>query len=305
METCDVKYVANYIRKSRAESDENLEKHRAALVDLCNRRGYTYTEYAEVGTSDSIDMRPKMIELLRDVEDGMFDAVCVVDYDRLSRGDLGQQDRIKKTFQKSNTLIITPETELDLNNDEHDTMADFKGFFARQEYKMIKKRLRQGKKFGARRGDWTNGIPPYPYEYQRYLDKYNPKGLVVNEVKLKTYRYIIEAILAGTTSPAIAQDLNNQHIPSARGDLWHGAQIYRLALDETHLGKVISNKSFGDNHKHKNSDAKSAQMLPMEEWIVVENRHEAVKTVEEHERIKDLLNTRQKIPIAREKGFTH
>ena len=82
MEKCDVKYVANYIRKSRAESDADLEKHRAVLVDLCNRRGYTYTEYAEVGTSDSIDMRPKMLELLRDVEDEIFDAVCIVDYDR-------------------------------------------------------------------------------------------------------------------------------------------------------------------------------------------------------------------------------
>lgn len=297
-----MKYVANYIRKSRAESDEDLEKHRAVLVDLCNRRGYTYTEYAEVGTSDSIDMRPKMLELLRDVEDEIFDAVCIVDYDRLSRGDLGEQDRIKKTFQKSNTLIITPDMELDLNNDDHDTMADFKGFFARQEYKMIKKRLRQGKRIGARRGDWTNGTPPYPYEYQRYLEKYNPKGLVVNEVKLKTYRYIIEAILAGTTNAAIAQELNNQHIPSARGGLWHGAQIHRLALDETHLGKVISNKSFGDGHRHKKPNAKSAQMLPREEWIVVENRHEAVKTVEEHERIKELLNTRQKIPYRAREG---
>jgi hypothetical protein len=50
--------------------------------------------------------------------------------------DLGGQDRLKKAFQKSNTLIITPDKIYDLNDDVDDTYDDFKGFLARQEYKM-------------------------------------------------------------------------------------------------------------------------------------------------------------------------
>jgi len=77
-----------------------------------------------------------------------------------------------------------------------------------------------------------------------------------------------------------------------------------LVLDEVHLGKIISNKSFGDGHKHKKSNAKSTTMIPKEEWVVVENCHEAVKTVEEHERIKEILNTRAMIPCrARESVY--
>lgn len=46
-------------------------------------------------------------------------------------------------------------------------------------------------------------------------------------------------------------------------------------------------------------------MLPKQDWVVVENCHEAVKTVEEHEKIKELLNTRQMIPYrARESVYT-
>ena len=33
----DIRYVANYLRKSRAESLEDLEKHRMVLNELCKK----------------------------------------------------------------------------------------------------------------------------------------------------------------------------------------------------------------------------------------------------------------------------
>ncbi|EGO64302.1 recombinase family protein [Acetonema longum] len=292
----DICYVANYLRKSRAESMEDLEKHRMILTELCIKNGFKYVEYIEVGTSDSIDMRPKISKLLKEVEDGIYDAVCVVEYDRLGRGDLGEQDRIKKAFQKSETLIITPDKIYDLNNDIDDTYADLKGFFARQEYKMITKRLRQGKVVGARRGDWTNGIPAFPYVYQRYRDKYNEKGLVVNDERLPIYREMIEKALSGISTQKIAESLNQRGIFTRRGNYWSAITIYRLLVDETHLGQIISNKTRGSGHKHKRPNAKNYEAIPKSEWTIVENCHEAVKTKEEHDRIVAVLSSRKKIP---------
>lgn len=103
-----IRYVAIYIIKSHTESMEDLEKHRMVLVELCKRHNFKYVEYIEIGTSDSINLRPKICKMLKEVEEGVYDAVCVVEYDRLGRGDLGEQDRLKKAFQKSNTFIITP-----------------------------------------------------------------------------------------------------------------------------------------------------------------------------------------------------
>jgi site-specific DNA recombinase len=94
-----IRYVAIYIRKSRAESLEDLEKHRMVLIELCKKNHFKYVGYMEVGTSDSIDLRPKICKLLREVEESVYDAVCVVEYDRLGRGDLGEQDRLKKAFK--------------------------------------------------------------------------------------------------------------------------------------------------------------------------------------------------------------
>ncbi len=290
-----IRYVVNYIRKSRAESMEDLEKHRMILSDLCRKNQFVYVEYIEIGTSDSIDMRPKMCQLLKEVEDDMWDAVCVVEYDRLGRGDLGDQDRIKKAFQRSDTYIITPDKIYDLNSDTDETYADLQGFLARQEYKMITKRLRQGKKVGARRGQWTNGIPPFPYVYQRYRDKYNEKGLVVHDERYKVYRNFIELALNGVSPRKIAENYNNKGILTPRGNYWSAVTIQRLLIDETHLGKIISNKTQGDGHKNKRSNAKELILLPRSEWIVVENCHEPVKTQEEHDKIVQLISDRRLI----------
>ncbi|KUO68507.1 MAG: hypothetical protein APF77_18495 [Clostridia bacterium BRH_c25] len=300
----DIRYVAIYIRKSRAESMEDLEKHRLILTDLCHKNNFKYVEYMEVGTSDSIDMRPKICKLLKEIEEGMYDAVCVVDYDRLGRGDLGEQDRLKKAFQKSDTLIITPDKIYDLNNDIDDTYADLKGFFARQEYKMITKRLRQGKKIGARRGQWTNGTPPFPYVYQCYHDKYNEKGLVIDDERYKIYRNIIELAVNGASPRKIAENLNNKNVFTPKGNYWSAVTIQRLLIDETHLGKIISNKSQGDGHKNKRPNAKDVKILPQSEWVIVENCHEPVKTQEEHDKIVQFIADRKLIEKkARHKTF--
>lgn len=292
----DIKYVANYLRKSRAESIDDLEKHRMVLTDICQKRGYKYVEYMEIGTSDSLELRPKMSKLIKEIEDNVYDAVCVVDYDRLSRGDMGDQDKIIKTFKKSETLIITPDKIYNLNDDIDDEMVEFKGFMARREYKMITKRLRQGKKIGAKQGQWTNGIPPFPYVYERYRDNYNEKGLVVDSGKLLIYREIIELALSGMTPNNIAISLNKKGHTTNRGNLWSGTAINRLLVDETHLGKIVSNKSQGDAHKNKRPNAKDYKVLPRAEWTIVENCHEAIKTQEEHDVVMDMLNSRILIP---------
>jgi len=291
----DVRYVANYLRKSRAESMEDLEKHRMILTDLCHKYNFKYVEYLEVGTSDSIDMRPKITKLLKEIEDGVYDAVCVVEYDRLSRGDMGDQDKISKAFKKSETLIITPDKFYNLNDDIDDEMVEFKGFFARREYKMITKRLRQGKKIGARQGQWTNGIPPFPYVYQRYHDKYNEKGLVVNDERLKIYRNMIELALDGFSPRKISEHFNKNGIFTSKGNYWSAVTIQRLLVDETHLGKIISNKTQGDGHKNKRPNAKDVKVLPKSEWVIVENCHEQVKTQEEHDRITQFIADRKLI----------
>lgn len=301
-----IKYVAEYLRKSRGETTEDLIKHKTILEELCKSRGWVYVVYEEVETGESLFARPVMQQLLRDVEDNIYDAVVCVDLDRLGRGDLVDWGQIKRVFQKTNTYMVTPSSLYNLNDDNEEFAVDLQTLFARREYKKITHRLSMGKKVGAKLGAWTNGTPPMPYEYQEWIDPatnkryYNEKGLVVNLQKLSIYRFMVDSFIKDKRSTnEIAWELNRRNIPSPRGGRWCNMTVRRLLVDETHLGKIISNKTKGDGHKNKSPNKQPFQKIPKEQWTVVENRHEAIKTQDEHEKILIGIQRNLKSPYRR------
>ncbi|MEJ7240334.1 recombinase family protein, partial [Staphylococcus epidermidis] len=91
--------------------------------------------YKEIGSGSTIDDRPVMQKLLTDVEKNLYDAVLVVDLDRLSRGNGTDNDRILYSMKVSETLIVveSPYQVLDANNESDEEIILFKGFFARFE----------------------------------------------------------------------------------------------------------------------------------------------------------------------------
>jgi DNA invertase Pin-like site-specific DNA recombinase len=286
-----IKYIAIYLRKSRAkgqeETDETLEKHREVLVEFAKKHNLSYVIYSEVKSGDRIIDRPEMQKLLDDIENDLFDAVLVIDIDRLGRGDEEDSGKIKRIFRNSGTLIITPNKVYNLENEDDETYLEFQTFLARQEYRMIKKRLLRGKKIGSKLGHWTNGTPPIPYKYIA-----ETKSLIVNQEKLPTYNLIKSLFLDKLlTVENVAIELNKLGIstPYERGNRWYGNVIHRILENETHLGKIISNKTKGNIKK-----GEKVIYYPKDKWIIVENCHEAVKTQEEHNRILELLSQRKK-----------
>ncbi|WP_025909357.1 recombinase family protein [Priestia flexa] len=295
MKAEQIKDVAIYLRKSRGE-EEDLAKHREELVELCKKNNWRYTLFAEVGSSASIEHRPELNKLVEEIKQDQFDALVVIERDRLSRERSGQAFLLD-ILAENGILIVTPQRIYDLNNDNDIMMSEFEDLFSRMEYRAIRRRLVRGKKRGAKRGEWTNGRPPFPYDYDA-----EKKGLIVNQSKLEVYNFMKENFLDGMPFYEIAWELNKMGIKSPRNGVWHENTVRRILIDETHLGRIISNKTEGSGHKTKK--AKTLVRKQREEWIVVENCHEAVKTEDEHERIKILLQKRRLIPVAARKGKT-
>lgn len=273
--------VAIYLRKSRAEETEkDLEKHRVTLEDICTHKKWKSTLYEEIGSSASIDSRPKMVELLKDVESGLYDAVLVMDQDRLSRGDGRDATRVKEAFERSGTiLILANNREVDLTIEQDNMLFDITAMFANWELKMINRRFRRGKAAGARLGRWTNGIAPFPYIYVP-----EKKELLVDEADLKLYRWILEKYISGEmSSNDISYTLNGRMQLTRKGRHWTNKVILDLIKDETHLGKIIKGKTKKVFCKEKNQ--RIEVKCPKEEWVYYDGLHEAVKTQEEHEAV--------------------
>jgi site-specific DNA recombinase len=284
-----VNEVAIYLRKSRGDEDKDLLKHKDILIELCKDKDWKYVIYSEIGQSDSIEFRPKMKELLNDIANDMFDAVLVVDYDRLSRGGKEDQAVIERTIRDSNTLIITPQKVYDLEDESDALLSDFQGLLARFEYNQIKKRFRRGKKIGAKYGNWTNGPAPFPYVYD-----HQTKSLKVNKDQWPLYNEIKESVLKGKSLYSIAVALNKKGYRTNKGYKFSDTAIYRLVTNEVHLGRVIHGKTSGSGHLKKK--VAPLKINDRSEWIICENAHDAVLTEDEFNKIQELLKRNKRTP---------
>lgn len=302
IETKIIKNTAIYLRKSRDDTDieDVLSKHRDTLTTLANQNKWKYTLYEEIVSGEKIAYRPKMQQLLEDILKNNYDAILVMDIDRLGRGGNRDWGEIFETLAEGNCYIVTPQKTYDVTEDLDEMMLQFQSLFAGVEYKAIKKRMQRGKVAGAKQGYWTNGKPPYPYEYES-----KTKTVYVNPDKLKIYRMMIDKLLNGVSTHDLAHWMNQNKIPMPSGMIpkvntgWRNNVIIRIVTSEVHLGKVVYGKTKGNNHR-----GQSVVKKPKDQWIISEGKHEAIKTQEEHEQILLAIAKRKFLPVKCRAGIT-
>ncbi len=161
--------AAMYLRKSRADdpheaAEDTLRRHENSLLELATREGIVIVAvYREVVSGDRLCAREQMQRLLADSKGGGFDGVLCMDIDRLGRGSMAEQGYILDTLKIAGVRIVTPRKVYDLNNDLDETYSEFESFMARQELKLIKRRLQRGVRRTAEEGGFLS-LPPYGYQ---------------------------------------------------------------------------------------------------------------------------------------------
>lgn len=160
-----------YLRKSRedleAESHgegDTLLRHEHTLMALAKKLNISIGRiYREIVSGESIDSRPQVQELIRDVEQRKWKGVLVVEVERLARGDTLDQGIIARAFSISGTKIITPLKIYDPLNDSDMEYFEFGLFMSRREYATINRRIQNGRRQSVMEGKWIFGDTPYGY----------------------------------------------------------------------------------------------------------------------------------------------
>jgi DNA invertase Pin-like site-specific DNA recombinase/DNA-directed RNA polymerase subunit RPC12/RpoP len=159
-------HVAIFNRKSRADgdTDKTLQNHRTITINLCKKNGWTYDIYEEVLSGASkFEERHELIRLLEDVEKGLFYAVVVTEQSRLARDGFYSQ-LVAKTLAENNTLLVTPNGTIDLNDSSTRLTYDVLGAVSANELRDIKRRMRNGTITKAKRGEYVASKSPFGYE---------------------------------------------------------------------------------------------------------------------------------------------
>jgi site-specific DNA recombinase len=272
-----MKHVAIYLRRSRDEEGKGieilLEGHEKTLKELCKKHNCSYEIFKEIASSTTIQNRPEMVKLLERIKQYHFDAVAVMDIDRLSRNEYDSND-IKRILFETGTLIITPTRTYDLQSDDDSLLVGVSSLIASQEYKMIHKRMRRGKRHLQTLGIWTNGTPPFGYTKDSKTKKLKP-----NE-NAETIKFIFESIIDNKTIPEIVTNLNMMGIRTRSGYSFRYNSILRILNNECYKGTIISNRIKGKHNDFK----------PMSDWVIVENAHTAIVSEKMWNKVNKIVN---------------
>lgn len=272
-----------YLRKSRADMEleklkkfDTLKQHEKFLKDRANQLGIKIRKiYREVVSGESIQERPKMQEVLKNVETGTIDGILVVEVERLTRGDAKDQGTVTQAFKYSNTKIITLNKIYDPNSDEDEEYFEFGLFMSRREYKTINRRMQRARIANVLDGKYCASEPPFGYKKVRV--KYG-KGYTLEPVseEAEIVKEMYQKRADGMGYDIICNWLNTLDFKPKKSDVWTPATIKGMLSNPIYIGKIRWNSNKQKKILINGQIIKKRKKGNNEDLILVEGLHPAI-----------------------------
>lgn len=274
-----------YLRKSREDMEaekrgegETLARHERILKGLTEEQGLNVVKvYKELVSGETIQDRPLMQEMMKEVYAGKYKGVIVVKPDRLSRGDLENMGYIMNGLKFSGTLLVTPGMTYDVTNNKfHEQMLEMQLFNSKQEYRSIIARMQEGKMLSIREGNYMGSLPPYGYDIIT-PDKWT-RTLTPNadaETVIKIFNWFVNDRL---NPGAIARKLFELGIPTQTGNAeWHRATVKDILKNNLYTGKIRWFRRKVSRELDENGNiAKKKRRHESKKYLIVQGKHPAL-----------------------------
>lgn len=272
-----------YLRKSRADMEleklkkfDTLKQHEKFLKDRANQLGIKIRKiYREVVSGESIQERPEMQEVLKNVETGTIDGILVVEVERLTRGDAKDQGTVTQAFKYSNTKIITLNKIYDPNSDEDEEYFEFGLFMSRREYKTINRRMQRARIANVLDGKYCASEPPFGYKKVRV--KYG-KGYTLEPAseEAEIVKEMYQKRADGMGYDIICNWLNTLDFKPKKSDVWTPATIKGMLSNPIYIGKIRWNSNKQKKILINGQIIKKRKKGNNEDLILVEGLHPAI-----------------------------
>lgn len=260
-----------------------------------------YDIYIDDGYSGANFERPEFERMLVDIRAGKVNCVLVKDLSRFGRDYIEAGRLIQKTFPALNVRFIAITDGFDsLYADRTDSslILPIKNFVNDSYCRDISIKVKAQQTVKRKEGKCISAFTVYGY-------KKNPEdknSLIIDEYAADIVRKIFAWKIAGMSMMAIAKKLNATGILSpmeykrslgmkyhsgfggSSTAKWAAVSVKRILVNPVYLGTMVQGKQEKINYKVKNRIDK-----PREEWICVENTHEAVVSDVAFLTVQDLL----------------
>ena len=280
------KRVAAYARVS-AEKDASLHSLAAQVSYysrlIQSRKDWVYAGvYADEGLSGTKENRPEFQRLLQDCRAGKIDMVLVKSISRFARNTVTMLETMRELktlgvdifFEKENIHSMSGDGELMLT-----ILASFAQAESLSVSENCKWRIR--KKFSV-------GQCPFLRMYG-YRVKNSVFTVVPGEAEV--VRLIYSSYLSGMGTEAIANMLNEKHIPAYGGGKWFRSTVLEILRNEKVAGNLLLQKTFRVDHLTKGKKHNKGE-LPQ---YSVEGAHDPIIDQTTFNRVKEEMAKRREI----------
>lgn len=274
-----------YSRKSQADDplltvEETLAKHEQRVDDWVadNVPGGPIPEgnrYREVVSGETIDSRPRFLELLRRIESPKIKAVLCVEPQRLSRGSLKDIGRLVELLRYSGTIVITMQYTYDLRDDRDRELFE-RELMRGNDYLEYYKRIQQnGRLLAVQNGNFIGQRPPYGFKKVEIKEgKTTCHTLEPIPDRAEVVKMIFEWYASGVGTTTIADRLDAMHIPAPQGGAWARDVISRMLGNQHYIGMVRWN--YRPTVKKIEAGEVVASRPVAEDFLLYDGKHPAI-----------------------------
>lgn len=281
-----------YTRLSQERTEEWRSKSSSieTQIEICqeyaNKENMTlvkvYTDYEYSGTNFD---RPGYIEMMEDVRSGLINCIIIRDLSRLGREHLEMGRLVDKVFPFLGVRFISVVDKIDTE----------KGLDAKLSFEMLIKNLindmyakdigfkvKTSKRLNAKQGFFIGSNPPFGY---RIVEKDGGRKLEPDEVSREVVERIFTRYVAGENTLKIAKELNEDNISTSSaynktGNIlrepgepqWRKGTIANMLRQRVYTGCLVQ----GTKENIPGRKSGHYRQKPQDEWIIVENSHEAI-----------------------------
>ncbi|WP_324824295.1 recombinase family protein [Sinanaerobacter sp. ZZT-01] len=290
--------------KSEGDDSQSIQNQKNLLTGYAFERGWEiYKIYSDDDWSGLDSDRPEWNEMLRDAKEHRFDVILCKSQSRFTRDMEVVERYLHNLFPIWNIRFIGVADYADTENRGNKKQRQINGLINEWYCEDVSQNIKVV--FDKKRRD---GI--YIGNYATYGLKKDPnnKGkLLIDEPAAEVVRYIFQMYTEGKGTTIIAKDLNEKGIPNptlykklcgetfvnaSQKDehyLWNRTTIRRMLKNKMYLGHMVQGV-----HRKLSYKSKKQIAVPREEWIVVENTHEAIIDQETFDLVEAMMSTKRR-----------
>ena len=295
------KITALYCRISLDDSSQNesmsISNQKLLLKDYAEKNGMPrYEYYVDDGYTGRNFNRPSFKRLIADIEAGKIGCVITKDLSRLGRNYIEAGSYIEIFFPKHNVRYIAVTDGVDSLTRQKMDITPFKNILNDMYSRDISKKVLAGRMTRSRQGKFCGGQPPLGL----MRDPEEKGHLILDPDTAPTIRKIFDLALNGWGCMRIAKQLMEDKIPITRVKSNTECDVNYYSWGSARISHILRNPFYKGAHlvcqtHQKGIRSNTYDIIPREEWEVLEGCHEAIVSPEDWEKVQELIDRRPPI----------